>query len=98
MSPHWLHICSRIDSKILLITFKSLRSLAPDYITELPSPTTSKQPEVFWHEPANYSLPHAVTVKRTETVAVQVPQLWKKELANSGSLLYYPLLNLSVAV
>ena len=32
---HWLPIRARIDFKILLLTYKALHNLAPEYITEL---------------------------------------------------------------
>jgi len=32
---HWLPVRARIDFKILLITYKALNNLAPDYIKEL---------------------------------------------------------------
>lgn len=35
MSLHWLPVYYRISFKILLVTFKALHGLAPDYISEL---------------------------------------------------------------
>lgn len=37
MALHWLPVSFRIDFKILLITFKALHGVAPDYISELQS-------------------------------------------------------------
>ena len=38
---HWLPISRRIDYKVLLITYKALNSLSPDYISALLSPANS---------------------------------------------------------
>ncbi len=41
---HWLHIKHRIDFKILLITYKALNGLAPQYLSELLSHYSSSHP------------------------------------------------------
>ena len=38
---HWLPIISRVDYKVLLITYKARENLAPEYITSLLSPANS---------------------------------------------------------
>ena len=38
---HWLHITARINFKVLLLTFKALHSLAPQYLQSLTSIKTS---------------------------------------------------------
>ncbi|KAI5620375.1 hypothetical protein C0J50_19842, partial [Silurus asotus] len=71
---HWLPIKSRIDYKILLLTYKALNGLAPQYLSELlyqydlPSLNRSKG--------ADYLLVPQI-MKTTEA-----PQLWKS-LPNS---------------
>ncbi|KAI5102912.1 hypothetical protein C0J45_6493 [Silurus meridionalis] len=53
ISLHWLPIKSRIDYKILLLTYKALNGLAPQYLSELlyqydpPRLLRSKDPEIY---------------------------------------------------
>ena len=41
---HWLPVKARIDFKILVLTYKALNNLAPDYISELFCPYLTSRP------------------------------------------------------
>ena len=32
---HWLPVCARVQSKILILVFKAIHGLAPSYISDL---------------------------------------------------------------
>ena len=75
-SLHWLPIESRIEYKIILLTFKSLNGLAPTYLSELLIPynpirtvKSSNSNLLQEHEPR--------TIKHGERAFVNcAPQLW----------------------
>ncbi len=43
-SLHWLPVCYRIEFKILLLVFKALSGMAPEYLSDLLNPNTSSRP------------------------------------------------------
>ena len=51
---HWLPIKFRIDFKILLITYKAIHGLAPDYLTELISIKTPTLHDIILEQAMNY--------------------------------------------
>ena len=76
---HWLPIFSRIEFKVLLITFKALLDIGPYYLKELLVPYHSKQPSRRVRDDGALLL----TVPRTKTVkygdrafSVMAPRLW----------------------
>ena len=73
---HWLPIKSRIDFKILLITYKALHDLAPPYISEL----LHAKPNVRALRSSNKGLldipPSNLKTKGDRAFAVIAPTLW----------------------
>ena len=76
MSLHWLPVVFRIDFKILLISFKAQRGLAPGYITELltrydpPRDLRSAGKGLLKVRTAN------LVTKGDRAFAVRAPKLW----------------------
>ena len=61
-SLHWLKIPQRIDFKILLLVYKCLNGLAPQYLSELVNYNTisgSRTPSLFSHIPNTLKGSHA---------------------------------------
>ena len=89
---HWLPIEKRIEYKILLITFKSRHSLAPQYINEMIMPYPTPRPLRSADE--NYI---AIPQSRTKTYgdrafSVAAPKLWNRlpdELRESNELEHF---------
>ena len=84
---HWLPVEKRIIFKVLLLTFKSLHCLAPEYLAEL----------FQWHEPRGYNLRSgsqrllhqpAWNLKTVgfRRIAVAGPYLWNRLPANLRSI------------
>ncbi len=73
---HWLHIKHRIDFKILLITFKALNGLAPQYLSELLSHYSPS------HPPRSQNSGHLIIPRISKSTAGSrsffylAPKLW----------------------
>ncbi len=75
---HWLPVKFRIDFKILLIVFKALHGLAPDYISEL---ITIKPPSSYSMRSISKLLLQKTTLKTLPTLGDRsfgcaAPNLW----------------------
>ncbi len=75
---HWLPVKFRIDFKILLIVFKALHGLAPDYISEL---ITIKPPSSYSMRSNSKLLLQKTTLKTLPTLGDRsfgcaAPNLW----------------------
>ena len=73
---HWLPVSQRIDYKILLVTFKAIQGVAPQYISELLKP--HKLPRTLRSSENNLL---AIPPSRTKTYgdrafSTSAPKLW----------------------
>ena len=74
---HWLPVRERIQFKILLITYKALHGLAPQYITDLLGYNTSPYNTRAADDPLRLHIPgtkHQTFADRSFSVAA--PKLW----------------------
>ena len=84
-SLHWLPVCFRIEFKLLILTFKAIHGLAPQYITDL---ITIKQQ--FGHmmlrsQSELQLLPPGTITKRTlgdRSFMASAPKLWNRLPSN----------------
>lgn len=91
MTLDWLPISFRIDFRILIITFKALRGLAPECTTELLFPDP---PVHSLRSPGRNLLTAPSSRFKTKGDQVfAVPRLWNDLPENSDILLHYVLLN-----
>ena len=89
---HWLPINKRIEYKILLLTFKAINNLAPQYISDMLKPYPSPRPLRSSSE--NFL---AIPQSRTKTYgdrafSVAAPKLWNglpEDLRNINELGYF---------
>ncbi|XP_072556687.1 uncharacterized protein [Paramormyrops kingsleyae] len=87
-SLHWLPVKSRIDYKILLLTYKALNGLAPDYLNNLL--TTYNPRRLLRSQGAGYLLPRVErSTAGCRAFSYRAPQLWNglpPDVRVSGSL------------
>ena len=73
---HWLPVTFRIDFKVLLLTFKALNGLAPQYLSDLLKPHKPVRP-LRSSDMALLDLPWSNRVtKGDRAFAVRAPTLW----------------------
>ncbi len=88
-SLHWLPVCSRIDFKFLLITFKALHGLAPDYISDLLIPYVPLR-SLRSSGSGLLSVPESrLITKGDRAFAIRAPRLWNdlpEEIRQSESV------------
>ena len=86
---HWLPVIYRIDFKILLLTFKALNGLAPQYLSELVQPYVPVR-QLRSSNLALLEVPNSnMVTKGDRAFAVRAPTLWNclpVELRLSGSI------------
>lgn len=73
---HWLPIKFRIDFKVVLLTFKCLNNLAPDYLTDLlslytPSYSLRSSGQLLLAQPR-----HRLKTRGDRAFASVAPNLW----------------------
>ncbi len=91
-SLHWLPVCFRIDFKVLLITYKALKGLTPQYISDLLSP----------YDPARVlrssgrgllSVPDSrLKTKEDRAFEIRAPRLWNtlpEEIRQARSVAFF---------
>ncbi|XP_072573218.1 uncharacterized protein [Paramormyrops kingsleyae] len=85
-SLHWLPVKSRIDYKILLLTYKALNGLAPDYLNNLL--TTYNPPRLLRSQGAGYLLVPRVerSTAGCRAFSYRAPQLWNVRVSGSLSI------------
>ena len=77
---HWLPIAARIQFKISLLTYKSLRGLAPQYIADFLKPVASVSRRSTLRSASNESLiiPSTKTAFGTRSFSVAGPTYWNQ--------------------
>ena len=85
---HWLPVASRIKYKLLIVTFKALRTGTPGYLSDLlvkQTITTSKRTRSQSTDAPNGLVPLYSEERSADTsYSVAAPKLWNSLPANIG--------------
>ncbi len=79
-SLHWLPVCLRVDFKILLLTFRALHGLAPDYILDLSAPYAPNCNLGSLNRGLLFIPESRLRTKGDKAFVTRAPKLWNEEI------------------